>query len=262
MHLYEQIDNLCKENGTNITSMCKTTGVSRSALSDYKAGRIKTISRSNLQKIANFFKVDINFFTEEPVPYCRECGLQYLKDMPSEVKAHQQHHRNWEIAVDKFGFCWPSNVRESVKSECYEVLDNKKKSVDDKTEALRTILKCYFSRSLEGNDYDINHVDFKEYSAMILNQDSFRDRFSKEIWQPLVNEYGIKPGISSGTYYFPSGKPRDVQDERNNSKPFFKEKTETQTINTIAAHLDGEELGENEINDILKFIDFVKQKKN
>lgn len=32
-------------------------------------------------------------------------------------------------------------------------------------------------------------------------------------------------------------------------------------VQTIAAHLDGEELGENEIRDILNFIDFVKSKK-
>ena len=58
--LYERIDKLCKDNGTNITQMCKDAGVPRSALSEYKAGRNKTISFSNLQKIADYFKMTVD----------------------------------------------------------------------------------------------------------------------------------------------------------------------------------------------------------
>lgn len=58
--LYERIDNLCKENGTNITQMCKAAGVLRSALSDYKAGKNKTISFANLQKIADYFDMTVD----------------------------------------------------------------------------------------------------------------------------------------------------------------------------------------------------------
>lgn len=58
--LYERIDKLCKEKGTNITQMCKVSGVSRSALSDYKAGKNKTISFANLQKIANYFNLTVD----------------------------------------------------------------------------------------------------------------------------------------------------------------------------------------------------------
>ena len=58
--LYERIDNLCKENNTNITRMCKSAGVQRSALSDYKSGKNKTISFSNLQKIADYFNMTVD----------------------------------------------------------------------------------------------------------------------------------------------------------------------------------------------------------
>ena len=58
--LYERIDKLCKDNGTNITQMCKSAGVQRSALSEYKAGRNKTISFANLQKIADFFDMTVD----------------------------------------------------------------------------------------------------------------------------------------------------------------------------------------------------------
>lgn len=58
--LYERIENLCKEHGTNITQMCKSAGVQRSVLSDYKSGRNKTISFSNLQKIADYFGMSVD----------------------------------------------------------------------------------------------------------------------------------------------------------------------------------------------------------
>ena len=58
--LYERIDKLCKDNGTNITQMCKEAGVQRSALSDFKSGKNKTISFANLQKIAAFFKITVD----------------------------------------------------------------------------------------------------------------------------------------------------------------------------------------------------------
>lgn len=58
--LYERIEKLCKDNGTNLTQMCKSAGVQRSALSDYKAGKNKTISFANLQKIADYFGMTVD----------------------------------------------------------------------------------------------------------------------------------------------------------------------------------------------------------
>jgi len=59
--LYERIESLCSAKGINITLMCKNAGVPRSALSDYKAGRKKTISITNLEKIAEYFEVTVDY---------------------------------------------------------------------------------------------------------------------------------------------------------------------------------------------------------
>lgn len=59
--LYNRIENLCKEAGENITTMCKLAGVPRSALSDYKAGRIKSLSADKLSKIASHFNVSVDY---------------------------------------------------------------------------------------------------------------------------------------------------------------------------------------------------------
>lgn len=58
--LYERIDKLCKDHGTNVTQMCKAAGIPRSSLSDYKSGRKQSISFVNLQRIADYFKITVD----------------------------------------------------------------------------------------------------------------------------------------------------------------------------------------------------------
>lgn len=59
--IYKRIEGLCTSAGVNITIMCKNAGVPRSALSDYKAGRIKSLSAEKLQKIAAYFDVSVDY---------------------------------------------------------------------------------------------------------------------------------------------------------------------------------------------------------
>lgn len=59
--VYERIEMLCKENGINITTMCKAAGVPRSVLSDYKTGRKKSISTKNIELIADYFCVSVDY---------------------------------------------------------------------------------------------------------------------------------------------------------------------------------------------------------
>lgn len=215
MGIYEQIDSLCRKHNTNITVMCKKAGVSRSALSDYKANRIKSISRENLRKIANFFKVDVALITEEKVPYCCECGLTYLPDYEEDVKIHNEKHSKRERAINKFGFCWPGMVREEAKYFAYEILNDPQKSIEEKTIAAEEILKAYFSRSLEGSGFSLEHVNCDTFIAMLLNQEQFKTRFEEQIYLELVKKYGKKEGIKSGTYYFIEKKKQDIYNDGN-----------------------------------------------
>lgn len=59
--IYERIEGLCKKAQINITIMCKESGVPRSALSDYKAGRTKSLSADKLSKIASYFGVSVDY---------------------------------------------------------------------------------------------------------------------------------------------------------------------------------------------------------
>lgn len=59
--IYKRIERLCGNAGINVTTMCKMAGVPRSALSDYKAGRIKSLSADKLSKIAAYFGVSVDY---------------------------------------------------------------------------------------------------------------------------------------------------------------------------------------------------------
>ena len=59
--MYQRIDKLCKEKGINITLMCKECAIPRASLTDYKNGRIKSLSAETLSKIAAYFGVTVDY---------------------------------------------------------------------------------------------------------------------------------------------------------------------------------------------------------
>ena len=59
--LYNAIEELCKQKGITITTMCKESGASRGSLSDLKAGRKQSLSADTLSKIAAYFSVSVDY---------------------------------------------------------------------------------------------------------------------------------------------------------------------------------------------------------
>lgn len=61
--LYERIEAFCQAKGVTITEMCRDAEIPRSALSDYKAGRKKSINMKNIEKMADYFGISIDDLT-------------------------------------------------------------------------------------------------------------------------------------------------------------------------------------------------------
>lgn len=59
--IYNRIEELCRKSGINITQLCHECGISRASLSDYKKGRIKSLSALTLSKIAEYFGVSVDY---------------------------------------------------------------------------------------------------------------------------------------------------------------------------------------------------------
>ena len=59
--IYYRIEQLCKDRGINITLMCKECKIPRATLTDFKKGRIMSLSAKTLSKIAEYFGVTVDF---------------------------------------------------------------------------------------------------------------------------------------------------------------------------------------------------------
>lgn len=59
--VYDLIEELCQKKGINITTLCRECKIPRSSLTDYKKGRIKSLSTDTLCKIADYFDVSVEY---------------------------------------------------------------------------------------------------------------------------------------------------------------------------------------------------------
>ena len=63
--LYERISLLCQNKGVSKSRMCLDLGLSKSTMSDMKAGRTKGIATITAQKIASYFGVSVGYLLGE-----------------------------------------------------------------------------------------------------------------------------------------------------------------------------------------------------
>lgn len=92
--MYSRIEELCRKSGTNITAMCRQLEISRSSLSELKAGRTKTLSAQYTARICRYFRVSVDYLlgkNEQPFPdYCQEESDQELRQALELVRARPE----------------------------------------------------------------------------------------------------------------------------------------------------------------------------
>lgn len=116
------------------------------------------------------------------------------------------------------------------KGKIYDVLYSEKSSFEEKCIAALGLLRIYFSRSIGQRDYRLEHPQFDDYVAMLLNQNQFKERFGEDIYNALVQRYGKQPGIPEGHTSY--------QIEKNNLEmQTFKEKSAKETYSNAAITL-------------------------
>lgn len=99
-NLYNTIVMLCNKRGINVTEMCRASGVNRSSLGDIKQGRKKTLSASNLSKIADYFGVTIEFLLGKTtsvetngkisVPVYGRIAAGFPSDMVADIEDYEE----------------------------------------------------------------------------------------------------------------------------------------------------------------------------
>ena len=98
------------------------------------------------------------------------------------------------------------DARELMKRDAYEKMTGPDVTLEEKVSLAEQVIKSHFLRSAYAwmeNDRQLRHPSFREYAAMLLNQDSYRELFEDEVADALVQKYGRKEGIPDGTYYPP-----------------------------------------------------------
>lgn len=200
---FEVFHQLCREQKTTPNAIAKELGISSGTITNWKNGAVPRISA--VQKIADHFNVSVDHLLgiEEAssVIHCDECGMQYNADDTEETAKHDERHATWNRAVERFGFCWPFNRREEMKSIAREKIAAGHLSDEEYAEQQIMIFKSLFSRSLEASGFDLNHVDFPTYVSMILNQEQWQNSIPLHIYEKMAQTYGVRPGIYAGTYY-------------------------------------------------------------
>lgn len=76
LFVYNLIEELCLKRDISVTTMCRECGISRSILTDYKKGRIKSLSADTLCKIADYFGVTVGYLCGAPLPAATEEALK------------------------------------------------------------------------------------------------------------------------------------------------------------------------------------------
>lgn len=252
--MYEIFEKIINEKGITPYKVWKETGVSQTTLSSWKKGTY-TPKLETLEKIADFLEVDVYYLNGDNLPYCPLCGLLYAKDYPNDIKEHNKKHRKWERAVSKFGFCWPYNVRESIKHKNDAIQKDNSKSITERCDAAIKMLKSYFSRSLQGSEYDLSHISFQEYIPYFLH--SQKHRFEPEVRNALISQYGEKEGME-GTYWQSSSQKKFILDKIK--KPAQKRDEPEITFDdfTYALHAETQELTEENKQKLLEMAKLFK----
>lgn len=74
--MYDLIEELCYKKGINVTTLCKECAIPRSTLTDYKKGRVKSLSLNTLTKIADYFEVELSYLCGTKVADVSEEALK------------------------------------------------------------------------------------------------------------------------------------------------------------------------------------------
>lgn len=134
---------------------------------------------------------------------CSICGLSYVNSVAEDIENHDDYHKAFLLAKEKFPELLNPDEAYEVIKKSWDILDFIETDTSERYKVCWGIIQYYFCRSLRGCRYNLNHVSFNDYAAMLLNQEHFKERFGVS-YERLKKRYGTLPGIENGyTEYDP-----------------------------------------------------------
>ncbi|WP_313132584.1 helix-turn-helix domain-containing protein [Anaerocolumna sp.] len=238
-----RIRELREQRGIQQKELASYLGISPNTLSQYENYK-REPGLDAITKIADFFDVSIDYvYGNTDITTCKDCGLTYCPVDDFDIKLHNELHANWKNAIKKFGFCYNRAESERIKAENRNIVCDTSLMLNERYSAQIEVFKCLFSRSLELNNYDIDHVEFDKYVSMLLHQKHFKDTIDSALYSELVQNFGTSEGLMNGTTIYQMYIPK-------NEYP-----------NTMAAHFEGDKFTEDELEEIKQFAEFIKKRR-
>lgn len=161
--LGDRIKYLRNNSGLTQEELCKEVKIAQSTLAMLESNKRKSAGKKTLLKLSEFFGVSINYFL-----------------------------------IEEF---WNIKEREEIKKKSKEIIEGKY-SIDEKISATINMYKAYYYRSLESSDFNNKHAKLNDFIAMMLNQKNTKEYLPSDVYNKLVEEYGLKEGIPDGETYF------------------------------------------------------------
>lgn len=96
---YKRIEQLCRKSKITVTDLCRECQIPRASLSDYKMGRIKTLSALTLSKISEYFGITVEYLLngDETLPNDENLkvalfgsDIEVTDEMWNEIKRYAQ----------------------------------------------------------------------------------------------------------------------------------------------------------------------------
>ncbi|MFI3325438.1 MAG: helix-turn-helix transcriptional regulator [Clostridia bacterium] len=216
MTTLDNILELLKINEMENKQFAEKLGITESTIEEWISGENKSYL-DYLDAISDLFVIPIDCIKQEVESqnsnvesnsfflYCPICGLNYCQ-IEEDIETHKKVHEEYLKAVELFGFNWHYSKREKVKFHCWKVIYDNEVTNEKKQIAILNIVRCYFSRSVEGYSFELNkHPKFNDYFAMMLHADSLKgvkENLTHDKYNELIEKYGLKEGIKSGYSYY------------------------------------------------------------
>lgn len=202
MKPYEKIKQLRLLLNKTTYDLSDDIGISQSTISKIENNNRK-LEPDILKLLSNYFCVSYDFLlNNSEIDTCPICSFNYCPLEKEDFEEHKIIHTNFLNFPDKELFLTYKD-REIAKRKAHDILDNPTSSIHEKVTAAEKLYQCWFSRSLETRDFNINHPLFNEYAAMMLNRKDSKGNLSEPVYNILVKKYGLKKGMPDGESYAP-----------------------------------------------------------
>lgn len=201
--MYEIYELLLSEKGCRTADVARETGINQTVFSEWKKGK-STPKSDKMQKIADFFNVPLEYLLgKNGIVTCQECGMMYYASDITECRTHDEFHRKYLLASRFYGDFYPLPVIENEKNKYLNLASNYDNTFETRVNAWIEVIRAYFSRSLSGWNYELEHPTFDNYAAMLLNTKTLEDRINDTaVYTRLVRMYGKQEGLEEGKTNF------------------------------------------------------------